>query len=423
MKISNLKKIILLSTILLPILNASAGLSKLDLKVATKGCAKNDLGFCATLANNGDLKAALKIAELSKDLKLKSDWYAFACDKGEPIGCENLCTKKLSSEKPGYVMDGCMKMAEFAGKNAPPNQPNDEQIKWWTKACDNGNMDGCANAGLNTKDPSESSRLLNLACNKKNPRACYVLGFRAREKGDPGSAEYYYGLACSEIFYEDSCNLLKEVKSELEDIRKKNAEMADQAKKAANLAKLAPIKAACESGNLNECIKYGETLEAPADQKIPWFKKACDGGEMEGCVQMGVSLAGLGKFNDAIDLYNKACNRGYSEGCFFAGWTYFNKLNKPADAKKYYLLACNLSQSRACNALGSMESNKGNQAEAAKFYTKACDGGNTTGCNNLASLQIDYNSIAEARKYLNEACDSGSNAACQKLVALTKEFK
>jgi TPR repeat protein len=351
----------------------------------TRGCELGNFDSCVKLAEKGDLKAAMKAGQLAKDQDGRKKWFGKVCQGGDLKGCEALCTRGIWDGE----LDGCLKLAENAGKKSSEDEANDEEIKWWLKACDNGNMTGCGMAGSFIKDPNEGAKLLEKACfppenSQSHPYACYLLGFKARESGDLRKAENYFLKSCNQnIYYEDSCELLKEIRKEIADIELKK-------KEAAMAPILSKLKAACDKGNLNECYEYGLTLPDPESQKIPWIKKACDG--------------------------------GIPGACFFMG-NYSSKENKPADAKKYYLLACDGGHPTACNRLGIIESNKGNQAEAAKFYTKACSAGNTTGCNNLAKLQIDYNSIAEARKYLNEACDSGSNAACQKLVALTKEFK
>ncbi len=448
MKILNQIKIILLSTILMPLLIASAGFlddfkgtgevqkfkkacekndgkacfmagkrfsdnpseatKKEGMRMYTKGCELGDFDCCKVLADKNDYKAAIRAGDISKDRDTKIWYYGHGCMGGEAKGCENLCTNKLVGGK----VDGCMEMAYLAGKKTSSSEANEEQIKWWLKACENGNEDGCANAGLNTKDPAESSRLLKIACDKLNPRACYILGFRAREKGDLKSAENFYLNACSGKFYEDSCEILKEIRKEIADI-------SDQKIAAQRAPLLAKLKADCDKGDLNGCFQHGLQMVAPANQKIPWFKKACDGGNFDGCFQMGSNFEDLVQLNDAIKAYIQSCEGGNSPGCFKAGQL-SEKGNRPADAKKYFLKSCELGHALACNNLGNMEYQKGNKAEAVLFYNKACDGGNTAGCTNLAGIQLDWSNITEARKYLNQACDSGSNAACQKLVALTK---
>ncbi|MFI5391639.1 MAG: hypothetical protein ACHQYQ_09780 [Bacteriovoracales bacterium] len=418
MKISNLIKIILVSTVSLPILIASAGFfdslkstgeaqkakkacenkdakacytagkmfsenqseaaRKEGMIMFTKGCDYGDFACCEYLAQKGgDLSMAFKAGQLAKDKDGRRKWFGKVCLGGDLKGCEALCTRGIFDDE----LDGCLKLAENAGKKSSSNEANEEEIKWWLKSCDSGNTVGCGLAGNFIKDPIESTKLLEKACSPPQnfvPPACTVLGFRARESGDLKKAEEYYLKSCTDIFYEDSCEILKEIRKEI--ASNSNAQSPI----------LSKLKAGCDNGDYNDCLQYGFNMTGPEDQKIPWFKKACDGRVSDGCFRMGLIS---------------------------------NKENNFADTKKYFLLACDGGHAMACNNLGFMELQKGNQAEAVKYYSKACSGGATAGCNNLASIQIDWNNIAEARKYLNEACDSGSNAACQKLVALTKSGK
>jgi TPR repeat protein len=449
MKILNLKKIILLSTILLPFFIASAGLfdkinEKKTLNTWREDCNKKfekscyslikklsenpspesqkeamdwtthccDFGgttCCSELVKKGDYKAALKGADKTNDQLIKKDLLEKACKGEELEGCERLCSFDYLADH--QRVEGCLKAAEIVGKNNPSVEPSDKQITLWATACNLESYYGCTMAGVYTKHRPSSLIYLKKACNAVYVSGCYYLGDKAREESDIKGAENYYRMACEKKF-EDSCEILNEIQKEIQEISNQKA------------AKLEPVlsklKAECDKGNLNSCIQHGLTMIAPADQKNPWFKKACDGGLMEGCFQMGRGFLELKNLDGAMNLFVRACNGGHLQGCYEAGFQSF-KRNKPADTKKYLLLACNGGHPVGCNTLGTQEANKGNKAEAAKFYAMACDGGNTSGCNNLASLQIDWNNITDARKYLNEACNAGSNAACQKLTALTKQ--
>ena len=79
------------------------------------------------------------------------------------------------------------------------------------------------------------------------------------------------------------------------------------------------LAAACGQNDLDSCVKFAvwtqEHMNAPADAYAP-LKKACDGGNMKGCHFLAnLYLAppgGLGANKDkARALYWKACDGGY----------------------------------------------------------------------------------------------------------------
>ena len=87
-----------------------------------------------------------------------------------------------------------------------------------------------------------------------------------------------------------------------------------------------------------------------------------------------------------------------------------------ADARSYFVLACNGGEMKACNYLGYLYAQGLGGAHDTKkardAYQKACDQGILPSCASLGSLYQDAGNSDEARKYFNKACLGGITEAC-----------
>lgn len=157
----------------------------------------------------------------------------------------------------------------------------------WQKACNGGDMLGCANLGFLyrhgegvAQDAAKAAQLYTQACDGGNMGGCFNLGF----------------------LYQDGQGMARD---------------------AAQAARL--YRQACDGGDMKGCANLGVLYRnglggtRDAAQAAKLFGKACDGGNMPGCVNQGLLYAiGQGvprNVAKATRLLRQACDGGFEPAC------------------------------------------------------------------------------------------------------------
>jgi TPR repeat protein len=205
----------------------------------------------------------------------------------------------------------------------------DEAAPLYQKACDAGEMDGCANLGVMytrglgvAQDYEHGRKLTQLACGAGNMDGCTGLGrLYQTGKGVP----------------------------------------LDNAQARSVYEKV------CDSGKMIGCFDLG-TLYLVGQggaqdyaKAFMLFQEACNGGEMSGCTGLGhLYQYGNGVSQDVVrarGLFEKACDSGESMGCTNLGRMYESgewvTRNVPR-AISFYKRACGGGEQSACRSLSSL---------------------------------------------------------------------
>jgi uncharacterized protein len=204
-----------------------------------------------------------------------------------------------------------------------------EAVPLYEKACDDGEMDGCANLGVLytqglgvAQDYNYGHRLTQMACDAGNMDGCTELG-RLYQSGK--------GVPLDNV----------------------------QARRV--------YEKVCDNGKMTGCFDLG-TLYMAGDGGVQdyakafvLFQEACDGGEMAGCTGLGhLYQDGNGVVRDVVrarGLFEKACNSGEVFGCTNLGRMYESGDWVTRDVPR-----------------------------AISFYKKACSGGENSACASLLKL-------------------------------------
>jgi TPR repeat protein len=204
-----------------------------------------------------------------------------------------------------------------------------EALPYYQKACDSGNVDGCANLGFLygngqgvTKDDFKASTLLQKACDGGHAEGCFNLGI-----------DYAHGDGVTQDDF-----------------------------KAAML-----YQKACNGGYTRGCTNLGVLYDNGRGMTQDYFKaatlfqKACDGGEAMGCSNLGVLyVSGQGVTQDyfkAATVFQKACDGGYANGCSNMGDLYRlgNGVRKDAaKARELLQKGCSMGNQWGCDRLKEM---------------------------------------------------------------------
>lgn len=215
-----------------------------------------------------------------------------------------------------------------AGLNKPDASAEDlaSALELYRKACDGGNIRGCANAGyMFTQGKGAEKSDVNAVdyyvkgCDGNEPTACTNLGlFYENARGglamDLERAAQLYGKGCdagsgygcyylANLHYNGQGGLTKDVNR----IAQLNSKACD-----------ANIAAACTTIGLN--YETGDSsLGRDLSKANMLYRKGCDGEDVRGCAYLGQNLfAALGIAKDDVEsrrLLDKACKAGNDYGC------------------------------------------------------------------------------------------------------------
>jgi hypothetical protein len=312
--------------------------------------------------------------------------FTRACDDGDPQGC------RFAGGTYVFGGDGIEVNATLGGQ-------------YLSRGCEGGVMRACANLGSLyaqgngvTQDRAKAFALYSKACAAGDSVGCGDLG-QAYENGDAvgkdaGRAKEFYAR-------EDSI-----------------------------------LHSACDGGDLIECmnlgVQYGAGRGVAEDdaQAVSYFRKACDGGSPDGCERLGNSYfngQGIDKnYRSAADFYKRSCDGGDSSACNSLANAYQSgdgvHVDK-AQAAALFKQSCDRGNGVACTDLGvAYREGDGvskDESRANELYLKACDAGEVEACSNLGviydkALGVRQDS-ARAVDFFQKACGHDSGRGCQLL--------
>jgi len=187
-------------------INIEKMMKETDTKYTT-GCAKGVVSDCATLgviAFGGQL--------IPKDWVKARKYLSKACDKKDKMSCDMITglnvLEKNEAECNNGNGKGCMVIGGLYLKGDMEGKPNvDEAMKYLTKACDSGVVDGCSFVarmylrGMGVRASIEKAiPFIEKACNVGDVGACMMLGSKYEEgdrvKKDMIKAKKLYKKAC-----------------------------------------------------------------------------------------------------------------------------------------------------------------------------------------------------------------------------------
>ena len=153
------------------------------------------------------------------------------------------------------------------------------------------------------------------------------------------------------------------------------------------------LKASCENGTVDSCLRFGRLGEWPSTPPRGWdpaeglwgFEQACQGGLGEGCYLAGrCYLEGKGAKRDlskAAGLTRKGCKLGYTDACkerFSCEHVgeHVGNLTSMDGCKKL----CRMGMSGACYVIARQYEEYGHDHKAAPYYKLACTNGDDRAC-------------------------------------------
>jgi len=277
-----------------------------------------------------------------------------------------------------------------------------EAFQMYTKACDGGDSNSCANVGLMyaigkgvEKNTQKAKEILRMACSK--------------------DAE---SMACINLKYVNNHN--------------RGSYVWMHGEKGTLTSDHQPVKVhakACEKGSARDCIEAGFCYEvgdlAKKDTKkaIEFYKRACELNLSIGCSNTAILYVKNQNFTKSREFFKKACNNNDAKACHSLAVMYDEGQGVVIDkkrAEKLYKKACKKGVGVACYNLGVNYSLgdgvEKNSKKAIKFYTQACDKKNGAGCSNLG---LEYTQGTHLKKdekkghaLYKKACDLNNYMGC-----------
>lgn len=250
-----------------------------------------------------------------------------------------------------------------AGTRALAAKQLDEADRAFARACQLGEMKGCAYRGNlfvdypGREDFAKAATLFQQACTGHQADSCSVLATLYRE-GRGVAQDAAKALA----LYDTSClGGSGRGCADLGVAYEKGAGVTVDAAKAREL-----YERACKLGYPAGCTNLGfvyANVDHDDDRAAELYAHACDGHDWRGCTKLAAAyLQGAGVKQDntqAIAFGEKACNGGYGEGCVVLGYIW------------------------------QMAPGLGDIKKAASLYDKGCQLGEPSGCTNLAVIYRD----------------------------------
>lgn len=261
---------------------------------------------------------------------------------------------------------------------------------YYASSCQSGNGQGCRDLstlyelGLGVpKNIQKALQLNEKGCSLGNGSACsragnYYDDGRAGIKNKEKSASYYmegcklnYGIACNNIGsrYTNGTGVVK------------NAGLAETyLKKSISLGN----NAYSNLGFLYESM--GDTEKAKTN-----YKKACDLKDPLGCSNLANVLKNEKQYTPAYNYYLNACNLSKSGACNSASMMIYKKLLTPPNPNQTMF----------------------------RLDSNSCEMNNKTGCSNLAyNYEKGVGTVIDnkkAQKYYKKSCKLGDKSSCKKL--------
>lgn len=412
---------------------------------------------CEELCRRGDLSACEQAGEAyfegkhtSRDPEHARELSAQACEAGRARAC------------------GIM------GKLAQDEQDEVETEKVVTllaQGCEAGDHDACFRQALLllsgkgvAPNPDQAHRLLQTACGKELPAACYELGVslrtgRAGSERDLPRAAQLFTLACNKEVA-DACFHIGDMQwtgdgAARDALRAvQNLEKACELESAQGCYRLAQLHQAGRGITLDierasklfhqacllklddACVSQGLLLREGADgverntkAALQLFATACDNGNAAGCVEQGRMLAepSPGRSKDvaaAEKAFKTACDAGDSLGCGYLGLLLLQngaKPSKPNQALQLLERGCRQGKlAAACIGLArQLASGKGGKKDLKGAYRVAsdsCADNVAAGCTLLGELTefgegTERNPFAASKLY-EKGCRLGDEAGC-----------
>ncbi len=109
-------------------------------------------------------------------------------------------------------------------------------------------------------------------------------------------------------------------------------------------------------------------------------------GKAAALFQRGRQMMAQGNLAEAKEYYLVACQFGHVEGCHKFGWQE-ERLGNPSNARQFYKIACEGGLSKSCNNLGFQLEKQQQWDEALDFYARACLEKHSVGCENMKRLR------------------------------------
>ncbi|MFN3990766.1 MAG: hypothetical protein ACK4IS_10960 [Erythrobacter sp.] len=327
--------------------------------------------------------------EESAEEKAKAGrFYARACDLGEMVGCANQAALLRDSGNPA---DHLLARTAFG------------------KACDAGDAPSCFDLGRmlaqgrgGPADMVRANALYDAACNANNRTACFNLAQNVA-RGDGAPAD----LVRARALYEKSCELGE--------------------------------RAGCN--NLGYALEIGRGGPIDLARARGLYAKACLGGNPISCDNIGrFNRDGLGGPADPVaarEQFERACNGRVATGCNNFSDSLLSTAGGPTDRAKAITarrFSCFvLDNQDACTWLrqgghrdpaeeGIILANSNRVDRALPLLREACNANSGKGCAALASATpLNEMSNNERMNLLRKACNLGDKDGCELLRRLTQQ--
>ena len=271
--------------------------------------------------------------------------------------------------------------------------------------------------------------LFNELCDKHDKHACFLLGAHYSERNNNTEAGRYFTKACH-LNNPAGCSAA-----------------ADILGKTQNSSSLADVqKKLCDEGSIKDCQKLGIYLAGTGkkDQAMRLFEKTCQLNQQEYCIEAvsffeekkdriytdkmyqlscnrDVTYGCYKLMQENIARKNepetqkyavKACNTGTTEACIYLAEYYFEKHNNPNKAKGYALKGCELKSGKSCNIAGRILTDQGMDQHSRQYFIKACNLDDFESCGAVAEISIKNKNYNDVEKYARKACIEKNALSC-----------
>jgi hypothetical protein len=312
-------------------------------------------------------------------------------------------------------------------------RPEVRAVERYRRACDRGELLGCANLGDMYRSgrgvDGDSARAVNLyrqnvlrSSGLRPPTVNYARAVELYRQACDGGV--MPGCARLGLMYELAVGVVSDDARAVELYRR-----------------------ACDSGFMPGCrslgAMYSRGLGVPTSETraVELYRRACDGAEMLGCADLGTMYAdGRGVpqsdtraaelYRQAVELFRRACDGGDLQGCANLGSAYSRGrgvVQSNTRAVELFRRACDGGWMASCSDLGvTYERGYGvaqNDTLGADLYRRACDGGFMLGCTLLGEMYIMGHGVPRepgtAFELYRWACDGGDNWGCERSRRMT----
>lgn len=360
-----------------------------------KGCAKGDMGDCASLGWHYRWgKKGIK-----RNDKRALALFEKACKGGDDYGCYYLgemyefgvhvsksykkaaeLYKKSCDTKAG---PGCSSLGALYQRGKGVNRSGKRAGELYAKACSASVGSACNSLGVLyalgegvKKSHKRAASFYEKACKLSDKHGCFNLA-TALYAGTGTSKDH---KRAAKLFVEncerghaESCNWAGALYRQGHGVSKDH-------KRAAKL-----YKTGCDKGSMSACLSLGhvyvqgEGVSKDEKRGATFFKEACDGGLVTACTALaGAYSEGIGVSEDlarAEKIYKKTCDGGDNIGCNGFAWVRCHDRGKcDATAEKYARKAVEADPENAMiiDTLAYIRCQRGDAKEGNALYDKAC---------------------------------------------------